>query len=164
MSLADAVVHAFTLSDEVVNRLFVQKPFIFGEIRFLTKCFETRIEEDLKQLNECTDQLNDTKDTKIEEAIDWCHRFDDKLNVCTDSVQNLMQEILGLESMQSVDRNDVLRTKREHRNEVMVELIDISRNKINEVDAQHEEQEKQLRDYYKDLETKLKIIPNSSDH
>ena len=141
-----------------MNRLFNHKPFIFGEIRFIIKEFEQiRGESDLNQLMQTYQRFVDFKETKMDFAIDLCQQFDERLNGSIGSVDNLMQDILSLESEQTLLRNNVLKTKREDRNQQMIGLIEESKEKITQIDSQFEEQENNLRLFYKELETKLKI-------
>ena len=141
-----------------MNRLFNHKPFIFGEIRFIVKEFEQiRDESDLNQLMEIYKRFTDFNETKMDFVVDLCQQFNDRLNGSIDSVDNLMKEILSIESEQSIHRNDVLKTKREDRNQQMIGLIEESKLRITQIDSQFEEQENNLRLFYKELETKLKI-------
>ncbi|XP_054154556.1 biogenesis of lysosome-related organelles complex 1 subunit 5-like [Oppia nitens] len=162
MSTNESVVNAFNLSDQIISRLFNHKPFIFGEIRFIIKEFEDkRQDRDRTALNESLQRLMDITDKDIDSAIDCCQQLDNNLNSRTHSLDQLMQEILDLESKQESHRKEVLSANRVDRNVDLMSLIETYNSKINDIDGQFDEQEKQLTLEYKLLETKLNIIPNN---
>ncbi len=148
------------MADEINSRLFNHKPFIEGEIRFMIKQFEEiRNEQEINQLFQSLERITDFKETQIDFALKSSNQLNHSLD-SVDSVDNLMQEILALESNQSNHRNNILKDKRDQRINEFSGFVELMKTKANEIDLDFEQKENDLKQYYKDLEIKLKIPQN----
>jgi hypothetical protein len=145
------------VADEINSRLFNHKPFIEGEIRFMIKQFEEiRNEQEINQLFQSLERITDFRESQIDFALKSSNQLN-QINHSIDSVHNLMQEILALESNQSIRRNNILKDKKDQRVEEFSGFVELMKTKANEIDLDFEQKENNLRQYYKDLENKLKI-------
>jgi hypothetical protein len=148
------------VADEIINRLFNHKPFIEGEIRFMIKQFEEiRNDQEINQLFQSLERITDFKESQIDFALKSSNHLNE-LNHSVDSVDNLMQDILTLESNQSDRRNNFLKHKNDQRVQKFSHFVQLMKTKANEIDLDFEQKENNLRQYYKDLEIKLKISQN----
>ncbi len=146
-----------SVADEINSRLFNHKPFIEGEIRFMIKQFEEiRNEQEINQLFQSLERITDFRESQIDFALKSSNQLN-QINHSIDSVHNLMQEILALESNQSIRRNNILKDKKDQRVEEFSGFVELMKTKANEIDLDFEQKENNLRQYYKDLENKLKI-------
>jgi hypothetical protein len=145
------------VADEINSRLFNHKPFIEGEIRFMIKQFEEiRNEQEINQLFQSLERITDFRESQIDFALKSSNQLN-QINHSIDSVHNLMQEILALESNQSIRRNNILKDKKDQRVEEFSGFVELMKTKANEIDLDFDQKENNLRQYYKDLENKLKI-------
>ncbi len=146
-----------SVADEINSRLFNHKPFIEGEIRFMIKQFEEiRNEQEINQLFQSLERITDFRESQIDFALKSSNQLN-QINHSIDSVHNLMQEILALESNQSIRRNNILKDKKDQRVEEFSGFVELMKTKANEIDLDFDQKENNLRQYYKDLENKLKI-------
>jgi hypothetical protein len=117
---------------------------------------EIRNEQEINQLFQSLERITDFRESQIDFALKSSNQLN-QINHSIDSVHNLMQEILALESNQSIRRNNILKDKKDQRVEEFSGFVELMKTKANEIDLDFDQKENNLRQYYKDLENKLKI-------
>ncbi|XP_075237297.1 biogenesis of lysosome-related organelles complex 1 subunit 5-like isoform X2 [Lycorma delicatula] len=140
---------------EIWSRLFDHRPFLSGEIKFFLQEFEEkRSDREVQRLFEILEKVSEVRDSKI-----------DRIKSATNSLPDLQTQIdLAVSRCETIIQNQnkynsdlALEAKREIRKaEWEAFLIDID-EKYKKVDLTFGEKEKELREFYKDLERKLHI-------
>ncbi|XP_013400696.1 biogenesis of lysosome-related organelles complex 1 subunit 5-like isoform X2 [Lingula anatina] len=142
---------------EIYARLFDHKPVVSAEINFFVKEFEEKHggEKDTEQLSQASKNLEDIAQTQIPLSIQLMEKHVSdvvgKLNVAI--------EICNKISTQEADlsQDETLKQGREMRAAEWSEFIDDMSAQSVELDREYESSVLELKNYYTDLEQKLKI-------
>lgn len=140
---------------EIWTRLFDHRPFLNGEIKLFLKEFEEkRSDREVQRLFEILEKVSEIRDSKIDRLKNATESLAD-LQTQLDSAVNKCNSIISYQVNYNSDL--ALEAKREIRKAEWEAFIVDMDEKYKKVDLTFEEKEKELREFYSDLERKLHI-------
>ncbi|XP_012284858.1 biogenesis of lysosome-related organelles complex 1 subunit 5 [Orussus abietinus] len=143
---------------EIWSRLFDHRPFVQGEITFFLREFQDkrndREVQHLFKILEFSTELGQNQLDRVEQLGD-CHLPSLKANV--DVALSMCERVLQRE--EEFDSETKLNEKRELRKAEWQKFINDMSEKCQKVDETFQEKEKELEEFYADLERKLHITP-----
>lgn len=141
---------------EIWNRLFDHRPFLSGEIKFFVDEFEEkRKDREVTQLFEILERVTEIRDTQIDKVKTLTANNLPALQKNLDSALAACDQIL--DNQDKYDCDTLLEAKREFRKAEWEAFVVDMEAKYKKVDETFAEKEKELNDFYTDLERKLHI-------
>ncbi|XP_076238859.1 biogenesis of lysosome-related organelles complex 1 subunit 5 [Calliopsis andreniformis] len=143
---------------EIWSRLFDHRPFIQGEITFFLREFqERRGDREVERLFKILEYSTELKENQLDrtEQLGDCHLPSLKANV--DVALSMCEKVLQRE--QDFDSDKALQENRELRKLEWERFVNDMSDKCEKVNQTFEDKEKEIREFYVDLERKLHITP-----
>ncbi|KAK7789587.1 hypothetical protein R5R35_009953 [Gryllus longicercus] len=139
---------------EIWARLFDHRPFLSGEIKFvLNEYEEKRSDREVERLFRILEHVTEIKETQIERVKLVSDIHLPTLNANLEVAVSMCNRILEKEENHRL--NTTLIAKQEIRKTEWENFIEDMTHKCGKIDTAFEEKEKELREFYFDLEKKL---------
>ena len=127
-------------------------------MNFMVREFEeTRKDEEIAQLFSTLELVTDTKEEQINGSMKMLENELERTTISIDKLNNLCNEIIDMEKINEEHRKEEFNEKSKEHNLELSQFINKLQKQIEEIDSFYIKKETELKQFYNDLETKLKI-------
>ncbi|XP_018334841.1 biogenesis of lysosome-related organelles complex 1 subunit 5 [Agrilus planipennis] len=143
-------------ANSIWSRLFDHKAFLNGEVQFFIREFERKRNDwEVEQLFTVLEKVTDIKVTQIDRFKQSVNLSFPQINIGLSKVSNLSDNIILAEEKYKTDTT--LEQAREQRKLEWQQFVDNMSHACNNIDTTFEQKEKELEEFYTDLEEKLQV-------
>ena len=125
---------------------------------FMVREFEeTRKDEEIAQLFSTLELVTDTKEEQINGSMKMLENELEKTTISIDTLNNLCKDLIDMEKMNEEQRKEEINSNNKEHDLELSQFINKLQKQVEEIDSFYIKKETELKQFYGDLERKLKI-------
>ena len=118
---------------------------------------ETRKDEEIAQLFSALELVTDTKEEQINGSMKMLENELERTTISIDKLNNLCNDLINMEKMNEEQRKEEINSNSKEHDLELSQFVNKLQKQIEEIDSFYIKKETELKQFYGDLERKLKI-------